>query len=158
MKCHWVNDYNHDVVFLYNLTNNEEAVQTKTVYRQSDKRVLLWKQCRIIHKISVDFWMDAVLDYIQRQLNYRESIWFHRFVRVCGRNWNKLGGKHSLTNWEIVCAGASWVFSMRLSASFAKCSDSRMQKSGAKLRQASEPDRQTLLFINEHIEKNINQK
>jgi len=61
------NDYNHDVVFfLYNLTNNKEAVQTKTVYRQSDKRVLLWKQCGIIHKIWVDFWMDTVLDYVQR--------------------------------------------------------------------------------------------
>jgi len=61
------NDYNHDVVFfLYNLTNNKEAVQTKTVYRQSNKRVLLWKQCGIIHKIWVDFWMDTVLDYVQR--------------------------------------------------------------------------------------------
>lgn len=61
------NDYNHDVVFfLYNLTNNKEAVQTKIVYRQSNKRVLLWKQCGIIHKIWVDFWMDTVLDYVQR--------------------------------------------------------------------------------------------
>lgn len=142
----------------YNLTNNKEAVQTKTVYRQSDKRVLLWKQCGIIHTVLVDFWMDTVLDYIQRQLNFRESMWFHRFcvVRVCGRNLNKLGGKHSLTNWEIVCTRASSVFSMRLSASFAKCSDSRMQKSGAKLRQAPESDISRIWIRNNNESNSFN--